>query len=299
MHRWRMLSWMSCLLSCTTLLAQEKSDSSSNDAQRSATGGVNERAGDSAPRQDAKRAAPRRIPLVYLLDARVPEVRLEELPLRQVLDQLSQVTGATVFVNWQALQAAGIREDKPITVVARNLRFSQVLWMILREAAGPDAKLGYRISSDLLYVSTLDDLNQEMIVRVYPVADLVMNEIRAPALTVVREHDYVTGLNPVVAAGAAAVQPVISRIGSGVRLGTESDRAIDEDRNGTVRSGTDGDDERARRIQELINVITATIEPDTWDVNGGRGSIRGFRDKLVVRNTPFVHQQLAGELESP
>ncbi len=251
-----------------------------------------------ASRTPASAGQTPRIPLVWLLDARVPEIRLEEMPLRQVFDELAKSTRATVYVNWQALNAVGVREDRPITVHARNMRFGHVLWMILREAAGTDAKLAYRISNDMLYVSTFEELSEEMLVRVYPVEDLLVSELRFPRLDVVREHDYVAGLIPTVNNGAVAVRPIVDRVASGTRLvGENSGGDIDEGLNGNRgNSGTHGDDARAQRLQELINVITTTVEPESWDINGGRGTIRGFRDKLVVRNSAFVHEQLAGPL---
>ncbi len=50
--------------------------------------------------------------------------------------------------------------------------------------------------------------------------------------------------------------------------------------------------------QELIDLITSTIAPDTWDTNGGLGTIRYFSlgQLLVVRQTAEVHGQLADSI---
>jgi ElaB/YqjD/DUF883 family membrane-anchored ribosome-binding protein len=50
--------------------------------------------------------------------------------------------------------------------------------------------------------------------------------------------------------------------------------------------------------QGLIDLITETIDPESWDVNGGRGRIRYYAPLrvLVVRNTLRVHEQLGGAL---
>ena len=49
----------------------------------------------------------------------------------------------------------------------------------------------------------------------------------------------------------------------------------------------------------LIELITATIAPDTWDDVGGDGSIQGFPTNLslVVSQTQEVHEQIADLLE--
>jgi hypothetical protein len=50
--------------------------------------------------------------------------------------------------------------------------------------------------------------------------------------------------------------------------------------------------------RSLIDLITRTIEPDSWAENGGRGTISYFAPvhALVVRNTIHVHEQIGGAL---
>lgn len=54
----------------------------------------------------------------------------------------------------------------------------------------------------------------------------------------------------------------------------------------------------AARAQELIDLIQSTVEPDSWAVNGGRGTIFFYSplNVLVVRQTGEVHSQLGGAL---
>ena len=56
-------------------------------------------------------------------------------------------------------------------------------------------------------------------------------------------------------------------------------------------------DERA--AGELIALIQDTIAPDSWDVRGGKGTIRYYPNfhVLVVRNTAEVHRQIGGTLK--
>jgi hypothetical protein len=50
---------------------------------------------------------------------------------------------------------------------------------------------------------------------------------------------------------------------------------------------------------ELIALIQDTIAPESWDVRGGRGTIRYYPNFhiLVVRNTAEVHRQIGGTLK--
>jgi hypothetical protein len=53
-----------------------------------------------------------------------------------------------------------------------------------------------------------------------------------------------------------------------------------------------------QNAQALIDLITNTIEPDSWEINGGRGRIIYFSPLkvLVIRNSQEVHEQIGGAL---
>ena len=40
--------------------------------------------------------------------------------------------------------------------------------------------------------------------------------------------------------------------------------------------------------------IEDSVEPGSWDVLGGRGTIRSYNRTLVIRNSVEVHEQIAG-----
>jgi len=55
----------------------------------------------------------------------------------------------------------------------------------------------------------------------------------------------------------------------------------------------------AAQAATLIDLIRNTIQPDSWDVNGGLGTISFLGDPfyvLVIRNTGDVHNQIGGVL---
>lgn len=56
---------------------------------------------------------------------------------------------------------------------------------------------------------------------------------------------------------------------------------------GTVTPDTES--EKAARLMELL---TRTVAPDTWQVNGGAGDLQYFNGKLVARNHVSVQLQL-------
>lgn len=52
-----------------------------------------------------------------------------------------------------------------------------------------------------------------------------------------------------------------------------------------------------KESDSLIDLVTSTIEPETWDAVGGPGSIREMRGGLIVRQTQAVHDKLDAVLK--
>lgn len=253
----------------------------------SAAGGA--RSSDAVP---ARRAVARSA--AAKLSWRFREIRFEDMPLGEVLDNIARVFDVNIVVRWNRLAAVGIERDAGVSLSARNMRLSQVLWLVLNQLDGASVKLAYRADRDMILISTADDLGGSMVVKVYDIEDLVANRIARPTFSAERLHTAVTGVQPVVAAGAVGVRPLTQDFGTGIYLNSDdvgSDSPVNDE-----EAVAPGETTKEQRIQQLINVITTTIEPDSWAVNGGRGSIIGFRGRLVVRNSPFVHQQLGGAL---
>lgn len=44
--------------------------------------------------------------------------------------------------------------------------------------------------------------------------------------------------------------------------------------------------------ENLADLISATVEPDSWELQGGLGVIRNFQGTLVITQNPIVHQKI-------
>ncbi len=211
------------------------------------------------------------------LNERIEEVAFEEAPLDQVMEWLGTLTPMQVFVRWPMLEDAGIERDKPITMNVQGLRLSQVLYLITKEAGGPDVVLAYRASGKLLTISTADDLGEERVTRVYDVADLL---VRVPTVRNKMSIDLSQLAQQSGQGGGGGGQSIFGQ-GGGQRN--------DDDNRGQDNNNED--------IDELIGLIIQTVEPDSWDENGGRGTIHAYNKLLVVYNNILVHQKLGGYVE--
>src|SRR6185503_19872463 len=91
-----------------------------------------------------------------------------------VIDFLRDVTGANIFVNWRALEAAGIDRNTPVTARLRDVKFSKALQTILSDVGGGTVKLGYTIDEGVITISTDEDLSKNVVTRVYDIRDLII-----------------------------------------------------------------------------------------------------------------------------
>lgn len=237
---------------------------------------------------------------VLILSERIPEIRFDDTPLDQAIESLAGLARTNIVVQWRRLEEYGIKRDTPITLNIRNLRLSQVLWLIMNQSPLSEAKLAYRADSDMILLSTDDDLGQEMLVRVYDVQELLQSRLARPTFLASKQREIVETVVPTVGAGAVGVRPVTRNYGSGVEVigqddGGDTRDPLDEGGGG----GATGEEDNARelRLQRLVTVITNTVEPDEWTANGGRCSIVPWRGNLVVRATPKVHQALGGAIQ--
>jgi hypothetical protein len=224
-------------------------------------------------------AAPATPATLKLLNQRIPETTFSEAPFEQVMDWLAELTQVNVIVRWQKLEDAGIPRDKPVTIKAKNLHLSQVLWMIMNEAGGSDVKLAYRATGNMIVLSTEEDLGQEMVVRVYDVSDLLVN---VPTFT-----------------NAARLDPgqALNQLGQGGGTGGGGGGSSQLFETGQGNNQNQQQNAQGLGMDQLIKLITDVIEPNSWTQNGGTGTIQPFGNHLIVRNNILVHQQLGGYVQ--
>lgn len=210
------------------------------------------------------------------LEQKIPEITFQDVPFEQVMEYIADYSKMNVVVRWEALTNAGVSRDKSISLKVKNIKLSQVLWMVMNEAGGADVKLAYRASGNLLILSTADDLGKEMIVKVYDVADIIqrVQNFTGPQIDVAQQQSGGSG-------GGG------QNVFSGGQQGNNNQQDDQQNQQGNaVRP----------ELQQLITLITTTVEPDSWELNGGKGTIQGFKNSLVVRNTILVHQKLGGAI---
>ncbi len=212
------------------------------------------------------------------LDKKLPELNFQAIGFSDVVDFLRDVTGANIFVNWRALEAAGIDRNTPVTARLRDIRFSKALTTILSDVGGGTVKLGYTIDEGVITISTDEDLSKNTLTRVYDIRDLIIEVpdfTNAPTFNLQNQQGQASGAG----GGGGSSQSLFGGSGSG---------------------GTGEQQQRTRQqlVEDITKLITDTVSPDSWrDAGGTVGSIRELQGQLIVTQTPENQRQLQGLLE--
>jgi general secretion pathway protein D len=239
-------------------------------------------------------------------------IQFTNAPLSKVMDNLAKITEVNLFLDPQGLAQEGVSTDTPVTIEIRNqIMLKSVLNLVLQPL-----HLSYVIKDEVLKITSEQLRDGQVYTVTYNVADLVIpipnfvpnqrmglagayheamnnagmgmsngfNGVNAP-LAVVASKDGSQShgtINPAVLAqmsgSAAGLSPMNMPMGFGP---------------GGLGGGAQPD------FDSLIDLITSTVHPSTWDSVGGPGTITRFEGNLsiVVSQTQDVHEEVADLLE--
>jgi hypothetical protein len=93
-----------------------------------------------------------------LLKQRLPELKLENNQLEEVIHFLRDVAAANVHVNWNALKEVGVKRGSLVTLRVRDVPFGEALSAVLA-AAQPAGGAVIDAHYEVIYISTRQDLD--------------------------------------------------------------------------------------------------------------------------------------------
>ncbi|MFQ5429425.1 MAG: hypothetical protein ACE5E1_03855 [Phycisphaerae bacterium] len=192
----------------------------------------------------------------------VADAEFRDLTFEEFAEWLGRETGANVVVRWRVLEASGVERDYPIALKKKNIAVRKLLILVFRQVTEdlPSVTLAAKADGNTLIISTRKNLNAKRLTRVYDVRDLL---IRIPNFSGTRIGNL--------------------GLGGGGRFRLDHARPVEIDP--TVRDP---------EVRRLIHLITTHIQPLSWKVHGGKGTIRYLRGRLIIYNNIEVHQRLAG-----
>jgi general secretion pathway protein D len=201
----------------------------------------------------------------------IDRLMFDEQVFEEVIQFLRDVSGLNINVKWTALEAIGVNRQTPVTVNLNNISYRKALDTILENVGGVmGSTLNYIIDDGVITISTRDDLALKTVTRVYDIRDLI---VRVPNFEGPRLE--------------------MSEIGGNNNDSSDddstwgSDDDDDDDDNGEENIPT-----KSEIIEKIIELVTATIQPDSWVVGGGRMDVRELGGQLVITQTREAHQQI-------
>ena len=200
----------------------------------------------------------------------LPDLNFTNVALEDAIEFLRDVSNANIHVNWRALEEVGVSRDATINLRLRRVSIGKVLSLMLAEAGGSDLLTHYD-SDGIIHVTTRELADRDMITFVYPIEDLVM-EI----------PDFIAPSFDLAMSGGGG------RGGGGARGGGGTGGGglfTQQEERENIRT-------KQQRGEELVELIVSTVQPDIWDVNGGRAAIRYFNGSLVVTAPRSVHESM-------
>jgi general secretion pathway protein D len=229
-------------------------------------------------------------------------------PLSEVLNQLAKLVDVNIHLDEEGLRMEGLSPDAPVTLeLTSDIMLKSCLDLILEKN-----HLCYLIKNEVLNITSESKKGDLVVTVVYPVGDLVVpipNFVASPRMGLAGAwHD---AMNNAVGGGSGFNSPTSPMaVAQASRTGQPSNAMINPavlanmmaPRAGTgpaaggpggAGGGTNAD------FDGLIDLITATVAPATWDHSGGKGNIAASPANLslVVSQTQEVHEQIVDLLE--
>lgn len=219
----------------------------------------------------------------------IDEVQFDERPFESVIEYLGDLTGLNIQANWAALEAVAIEKDIPVTLPKlKEVAIGKLLDLVLEQVGGGETQLGYDIDEGVVTISTVEDLARRTILKVYNVEDLLISVPdflgRPINLDNIGQNQGGGGGGGGIGGGGGGGGGFGGGSGGGIFGGGGG---------GFGGAGGEGEAEEEVDVDALIDLIQATIDPESWREAGGNiGSIRALRNQIIVTQTSTAHRQL-------
>lgn len=216
-------------------------------------------------------------------------LNFENAPLKQVITHIATLADVNVVLDESGLADESLTVSTPVSIDVQGIQLKNALVLLLEPL-----NMGYTIKNEVLKITSEQRLQGQAVLVTYSVADLVVPvQPGQPNLNVF-------GNTPTMAStvgGQMSVPSTGGLQGGQFQVGNTSGfspwAANSQSQWQTTPNGN-GHDFRA-----LIDLITSTCEPNSWEEVAGNGHIKGNETtlSLVIRQTQKVHDEIRDLLE--
>jgi general secretion pathway protein D len=242
-------------------------------------------------------------------------VAFHNKPLNQVLEQLAKLADVNIHLDENGLSQEGVLPETPVTLeLGKDIMLKSALNLILEPK-----NLCFVIQDEVLKITSKEMKAGQTYVRTYQVGDLVMpipNFVANPNMGLAGAYHQAMSNAGMGGGGLpGTLGTPLAVVAS--RDGTRQSAAINPNMLAQISShsaatgggappnlpmgfgpgGAGGGNQPD--FDDLIELITTTVAPKTWDTNGGAGTIDKFPTNLslVVTQTQEVHEQIVDLLD--
>lgn len=210
---------------------------------------------------------------------------IEPQPLKDALDFISQRYRIPLLLDNKALEDASIDTATEIKLSVPGLKLRQSLNLLLEQLPQP---LGFDIRDGVMWITTVENINQHRFVVVYDCRDLIHLRSTYPhsaAHTRTTPSQERTGASDRIFSEAApTLQPgnQTAAAGPNKRNKKRDERGIDT---WPAKSSSESE-------VPLITVIRYAGDADDWSDEEGGGKITELGGLLVINQNRMVHEQI-------
>jgi hypothetical protein len=251
------------------------------------------------------------------------DVDFVDTPLKDAISFLQDNTGIQFVIRQKKLEEAGnVSVDTPINKTLKRVRVSTLLELLLDEL-----ELTYVDRDDLLLITTPEDAEATLQIRVYDCRDLLALRTLGKGGTTTATTPVTPQPNTVVMGATGRWVPAPPNNGpppgvpslavpaAGVGSASSQFTPVPTPGTGGI-GGTGGGMSRSsggsaggrgmggggviprpasaeeQRVDDLIDLVTSIVAPDSWDDVGGPGAISVYDGLVVVAQTARVHKSV-------
>ena len=227
--------------------------------------------------------------------AQEAEFDFVDTPLRNVVNFLSEKHAIPVILHHKALEEAAIDPDTPITSRLRGITLRSALQLTLEELG-----LTYVVRHEVLQITTRDAADATLMTKVYDCRELLALPrppgSERPKATRGGGGFFAVQDEPATKAPATGDTGGTTPSTGGMAPPSGTSEGGGQTGAGGFGSGGPGGKDAQQRepsdADNLIEVITTTVNPDTWDEVGGPGTIAEYKGLLLVTQTGDIHHEV-------
>ncbi len=216
--------------------------------------------------------------------AKQTSVDFVEQPLKDVLLFLSDLHKIPIVLQKKKLEEAGVSPDAAITTNLRGVSLRSALNIILKEW-----ELTYLVRDEVLQITTPEDAESQLDIRVYDCRDLLAMPAPPGA------DKFVPQAAGRALGGMFAVEDRIAQRatrGGGVGMpsgagGLGGSAPAPQEKNADQPLT-----EHDLRATRLMEIIMTNVDSQSWDEVGGPGSISEYNGLIVVTQTAQTHTRV-------